>query len=189
MTIVEHRAACRYLTGAVSCCAGSLPRGLPASPDGARSQLTTSTVAPMANAQRKNFIQRRGRFAALRSSCVLMGTEHSLDAAAGCRTLSRRVEAEGLSALQTSTSTSTVPGVLPPGPTAPKKARAKAGRKVGLIPTRRKRILEALHHHARGTRNRSPRPECDGPSQRLHWRHRVLPVPTGGTGHFIDGTR
>lgn len=127
MTIVEHCAACRYLTGAVSCCAGFLPRGLPASPNGARSQLTTSTVAPMANAQRNNFIQRRGRFAALLSSCVLMDTEHSLDTAAGCRTLTRRVEAEGLSALQMSTSTT--PGVLPLDLPSPKKSPREGGPK------------------------------------------------------------
>lgn len=53
-------------------CAGSLPIGAPASPAGARIQLTASAAPPIARTQRNRFIHRSGRFSALRSSCVLM---------------------------------------------------------------------------------------------------------------------
>lgn len=67
-----------YLAGGATCCAGSLPNGGSASPAGARSQLMTSAVAPMANAQSNNFIQRSGRFSVLESSRVLMNADHRL---------------------------------------------------------------------------------------------------------------
>ena len=94
---VGARRSFDYLAGGATCRAGSLPKGLLASPAGARSQLMTSTVAPMANAHRNNFIQRSGRFSALGSSCALMVMDHSLASDDGCRTRTRAFEAGGQS--------------------------------------------------------------------------------------------